>query len=672
MADDQAKLNIVITAEDDASGVISGLNTQIKTQQESFDELTASMNAMDVSAAKAKAGMAQMGAEAGEAGTEVQTLSAETEEAEVASDAFGESLNRQASRFVAHAIVIGSLFAAYNYLKDAVTDAEAANENFTEAMKKDDDASTAFKTSLGEALAPAIISVRDSLSGVNDKADDTANKFHDLGLAAYRVANFILAIGTGAQIGFTFLIGTIQESIDSIKNKMSGGTGISDAMKIDKAAMDTVITILRGDLSTEMDKAGGKGFDQLFNNFTNGAAAATKAGEQLSKAMQTMKDDADALDKKVTEDLQNLTTTHESNVDAIGKKLGQLSDQYQDTETQASDALKSLSEKNRSAMDSIESSIASAQTSIKNLNDAYAATQTGNTNTLVQAFAKAKEDLVSLQADISDPTVSFSTKTDDQAKIDQIKTSLAANADLVAQYQDQITAQQKFDAEGSLQQAIDTFNIKQKQDQIAYQTKLAQYQDELIKLQQKEQVEQQSYYNDVQRTALSYADKLKKLSDEIVAQQEAYVKEMTLFQDKETALKNIQAEAEKAMQEANTATKNLTIANINEEIAAIQRLSAAMSAVNSAKSGAAVGTAVANLPHLAEGGIVSSPTIALIGEAGPEMVVPLNRAGGLGGGGISIVINNPSVRNDGDISEIKRQLELVFRQVLRNAKIAYS
>jgi len=36
------------------------------------------------------------------------------------------------------------------------------------------------------------------------------------------------------------------------------------------------------------------------------------------------------------------------------------------------------------------------------------------------------------------------------------------------------------------------------------------------------------------------------------------------------------------------------------------------------------------LPRLASGGIVSSPTLALIGEAGPEAVVPLNSQGGYG------------------------------------------
>jgi hypothetical protein len=41
-----------------------------------------------------------------------------------------------------------------------------------------------------------------------------------------------------------------------------------------------------------------------------------------------------------------------------------------------------------------------------------------------------------------------------------------------------------------------------------------------------------------------------------------------------------------------------------------------------------------NLPRMADGGIVSSPTLALIGEAGPEAVVPLDRMNT--GGGVTI------------------------------------
>jgi phage-related minor tail protein len=43
-----------------------------------------------------------------------------------------------------------------------------------------------------------------------------------------------------------------------------------------------------------------------------------------------------------------------------------------------------------------------------------------------------------------------------------------------------------------------------------------------------------------------------------------------------------------------------------------------------------------NLPKMANGGIVTSPTLALIGEAGPEAVVPLGKGGGMGGITINI------------------------------------
>jgi hypothetical protein len=44
-----------------------------------------------------------------------------------------------------------------------------------------------------------------------------------------------------------------------------------------------------------------------------------------------------------------------------------------------------------------------------------------------------------------------------------------------------------------------------------------------------------------------------------------------------------------------------------------------------------------NIPRLADGGIVNSPTLALIGEAGPEAVVPLDKMNT--GGGVTINVN---------------------------------
>jgi len=58
-----------------------------------------------------------------------------------------------------------------------------------------------------------------------------------------------------------------------------------------------------------------------------------------------------------------------------------------------------------------------------------------------------------------------------------------------------------------------------------------------------------------------------------------------------------------------------------------------------------------DIPHitkLAEGGIVTGPTLALIGEAGPEAVVPLDRAGGMGGG-MNVTVNMPPGSDGADV-----------------------
>jgi len=45
------------------------------------------------------------------------------------------------------------------------------------------------------------------------------------------------------------------------------------------------------------------------------------------------------------------------------------------------------------------------------------------------------------------------------------------------------------------------------------------------------------------------------------------------------------------------------------------------------------------VPMMAQGGIVNRPTLAMIGEKGPEAVIPLNKAGGMGGAVYNITVN---------------------------------
>lgn len=58
-----------------------------------------------------------------------------------------------------------------------------------------------------------------------------------------------------------------------------------------------------------------------------------------------------------------------------------------------------------------------------------------------------------------------------------------------------------------------------------------------------------------------------------------------------------------------------------------------------------LGQAMAGIPMFADGGIVTGPTLGIVGEAGPEAIIPLDQMGRMGG--MNITINMP-VGSDGD------------------------
>ena len=71
--------------------------------------------------------------------------------------------------------------------------------------------------------------------------------------------------------------------------------------------------------------------------------------------------------------------------------------------------------------------------------------------------------------------------------------------------------------------------------------------------------------------------------------------------------------------------------------------------------------APARIPAMAEGGIVTGPTLALIGEAGPEAVIPLSRGGGVGTT-INLTVNAGMGTDGGDVG---RQIVDALRQYER-------
>jgi phage-related minor tail protein len=81
--------------------------------------------------------------------------------------------------------------------------------------------------------------------------------------------------------------------------------------------------------------------------------------------------------------------------------------------------------------------------------------------------------------------------------------------------------------------------------------------------------------------------------------------------------------------------------------------------------GKSFGFNLATIPTLAKGGIVTKPTLALIGEAGPEVVLPLETTTTFSGP--LVVVQNMTVRSEEDIAKISKQL-YSFIQTNRRAR----
>ena len=76
-----------------------------------------------------------------------------------------------------------------------------------------------------------------------------------------------------------------------------------------------------------------------------------------------------------------------------------------------------------------------------------------------------------------------------------------------------------------------------------------------------------------------------------------------------------------------------------------------------------IGFNIPTIPLLAEGGIVTKPTLAMIGEAGSEAVIPLSKMGGMGGG-INVVVNvQGSVVQEQDLAiSVRDQIAILMRR----------
>lgn len=116
--------------------------------------------------------------------------------------------------------------------------------------------------------------------------------------------------------------------------------------------------------------------------------------------------------------------------------------------------------------------------------------------------------------------------------------------------------------------------------------------------------------------------------------------------------------------------KSIVVGSINYLVDKINNF---INKVNSAASAAAgafgiKAPSISNIPRLAKGGIVTKPTIAMIGEAGTEAVIPLNKADqyGFGGGsGITVILQGTFLTDREQLDYYSGMLSDAIKQQIR-------
>ena len=210
--DGDNELEILITAIDEASAVIEEVKDSAYDAQNAI---------MDVSIQQAMA-----------ADDATASLTTEAE----ATDFLESKIQTMGTRFIAHALIIGSVIAAYNFLKSAVADSEKANADYVKQFDAADQQLKNNATDVGNAVLPAFENLKQTLADISVQNGKTQGSFLDLG-------GFIMSMSQGAQIAIVAIAGAmtllgdgVKIVLDSIKDNTSQwaeqlvkiGGGISD------------------------------------------------------------------------------------------------------------------------------------------------------------------------------------------------------------------------------------------------------------------------------------------------------------------------------------------------------------------------------------------------------------------------------------------------------------
>jgi hypothetical protein len=452
------------------------------------------------------------------------------------------------------------------------------------------------------AASDRLTALAASFGVASDGADDSKNKFAGAGAAVKSVADKLKDYREA-----------VLKTVDANKSLADATQGIIDAQQKVTDAGNDITDSLR-----KLDKAG--------RDVTKAIAGVAKAQENTAQAQTDYRKSVDATVKAQAK-LSTATLEVQKAQDAFNQAVNG----YGASSKQGKDAQRTLSEAQRDAERSTYDA-EKAQYDLIAAEAELAAVRSDATSTpqLIReaeiALAEAKLDLIEAQIDQTDSQVAVTDATD---QYDQMLNGVKADSEIYKDLLDQLN-----EAKATEQAAIEAVT----------EARIAE--TDAIK--------------GIAEALDAEAEAAQGVEDAKYAQAEAERDLEKAYRDEAAAIREVadaQLAEAKAILAVAEAQKELNAAKKNAPAAGVTKIDKALStAVNLASaavtnSQASMAAARAGFSFMAEGGIVTGPTAAIIGERGPEAVIPLDRAGGFGTT-IMLTVNAGMGANGAEIGQV--------------------
>ena len=376
---------------------------------------------------------------------------------------------------------------------------------------------------------------------------------------------------------------------------------------------------------------------------------------KLAGIVEPIGEDIKATFKGVTDDIKNslgstipVIKNTGGALSEAGKKGAAAMDSFKekakDVQTSLGELITDYTKKSKDQLDSYNDKVAAINKDIARTKADYerdsAEAQMGYQDEVVKSYIEHQKTIAGLNKDIATAQKEIDkggSSEEDRDKLAALRASLTKENELLKQYSKEFANISDLAAKELARTDLD--NIKEKYLSEKME-KDRQHTEKMLDLQLKLDEELKAYTKQKNDLVLDMEDKFKQLN---VKLQEGWDK---MIEETKGKVANMKA--------------------LESSVLAIKAsIEAARASVNAAASNAST-----KIPHLASGGIVTSPTLALIGEAGPEAVVPLNgKSGGIGGG----TTVNISVGNfwGGDPERAAREMgDLIIKRLQLNARVA--